>query len=406
MIGELIKESAISLRANLLRSFLTILGIIIGVSAVVMMVASGQAVQRYIDSRLSLIGSNILIILPGSSTAGGIRGGLGTIPTLTLNDNKLIAEQSYVEASAPVVRTAGQVVYSANNWNTGILGVTPTYLPTIDRYAETGRNFIERDIRTGAAYAIVGTVVAKQLFGLRNPIGETMRIKNIPFKIIGLLNTAGQSLDGRDQDDLVITPLTTARQRLLGSTFRGSVNIIIVKAKKDFPIEEAQHKLNLLLRQTHHLRINQDDDFSVRNLTALLQTIRLIGVALSLLLAAIASISLLVGSIGIMNMMLVSVTERTREIGIRKAIGATDAAILGQFLIESTLISFLGSITGLLIGIICAKIIGNFINIEVPISLWMVLLAALIAFFVGIFSGLVPALKATRKNPSMALRYQ
>lgn len=406
MIGELIKESVISLRANLLRSFLTILGIIIGVGAVVMMVASGQAVQKYIDSRLSLIGSNILVILPGSSTTGGIRGGLGTIPTLTLNDNKLIAEQNYAEASAPIVRTVGQVVYGANNWNTGILGVTPTYLPTVERYVEQGRNFTERDIRTGAAYAIVGVVVSRQLFGLRNPIGETIRIKNIPFKIIGLLNTKGQSLDGRDQDDLVITPLTTARQRLLGSIFRDSVDIIIVKVKKDFSIEEAQRKLTSLLRQAHHLRINQEDDFSVRNLTALLQTIRLIGVALSLLLAAIASISLLVGSIGIMNMMLVSVTERTREIGIRKAIGATNTAILGQFLIESILISLVGSLIGLFIGIICAKIIGNFIHIEVPISLWMVLLAALIAVFVGVFSGLFPALKATRKNPSMALRYQ
>lgn len=406
MILSILKEAWISMSSQKLRSFLTTLGIIIGVSAVVMMVAAGKTVEQIIENSLSSIGTNLIVVLPGAANNSGVRMGLGSTPTLTRTDADAIAQLPHVEQVAPVVTGGAQIVSDTDNWSTGIIGTTNQYLTASNWDVDYGRSFTDSDIRSAENVALIGQTVAHELFNNRDPVGRVIRINNIPFQIIGLLSEKGQSLNGSDQDDIVVVPLTTARQRITGSVFPDNIDFIYITATDRQYLSGLVEDITQLLRARHRIRADQDDDFNVRNLTVILNTITTIARVLSILLATIASISLLVGSIGIMNMMLVSVTERTREIGLRKAIGAPDKSIMLQFLLETLMISFIGCFLGMLVGVGITQLAGILLHTNVSLSWWPIVLSFITALIVGISSGFFPALKATRLDPIKALRYQ
>ncbi len=405
--SAILAEAAISLGSNKLRSFLTMLGIIIGVGAVVLMLAIGQGVQNGIRETISSMGSNVIIVLSGSTTAGGLRLGFGTTPTLTLDDARAIAAMPDVEAVAPAMPGTAQVVAGTYNWSTAVVGIDSKYMEVREWGMRNGRDFTENELRSGGRVALLGQTVWQNLFpDGEDPVGKTIRIKNMPFEVAGVLLGKGQTLDGRDQDDMVFVPLATAQRKLFGSQFPNSVRIIIVKAKTQEIMNRLQEDLRTTLRQQHRLQESADDDFSIRNLTSIAQSAESTGKAMSMLLGAIASISLVVGGIGIMNIMLVSVTERTREIGVRKAIGFYERDILTQFLMESVLISLAGGFIGLMLGIGCSAIASALTGITTQVSLFSVVLSFAVAASVGIFFGFYPARKAAKLRPIEALRYQ
>jgi putative ABC transport system permease protein len=400
----------IALRAlwvNKMRSSLTMLGIIIGVSAVIIMLAVGTGISQKISGQISSIGSNLIIVVPGSSTQGGIRMGGGSQSTLTKDDADAIAREcSAVSAVAPEHHGAAQVVYGNQNWSTSIQGTTPGFLEVKDLGLTAGRNMTDQDLRNATKVCLLGQTVVDNLFGSIDPIGQIIRIKKIPFTVIGVLASKGQSLGGQDQDDTILIPLTTAQKKIFGTTIPGMVRTIMVKARSEEDLPIAERQVNDLLRQRHRIGPNKEDDFTVRNLTQILQMAEQTTNALTLLLGAIASVSLLVGGIGIMNIMLVSVTERTREIGIRMAVGAKTWDIRIQFIIEALTLSMIGGITGIIIGSSGSVILSTVFEYPSVVSPLSILLSFSFSGLVGIFFGFYPAYKASLLNPIDALRFE
>lgn len=406
-IPSTIRISFRALRVNKMRSALTMLGIIIGVGAVITMLAVGTGAKQRLGEQLASIGSNLIMILPGSSTAGGVRMGAGTQSTLSLGDAEAIQKECpAVLYVAPVLSGLAQVVYGNQNWSTSISGTTTNMFSVRDWPLIEGRSFSDEEVRSAAKVSLLGQTVVDNLFGGIDPIGRILRIKNVPFTVIGTLDAKGQDPGGRDQDDIIYVPVTTAQKKLFGTAFPGMVRIIMVKAKSAEDLAAAETQINELLRQRHRIGPKQDDDFTVRNLTQMMQAAEQQTEVMTLLLAAIASVSLLVGGIGIMNIMLVSVTERTREIGIRMAIGAKTWDIRLQFIIEALILSMIGGAVGTVIGISGSKILSMLAGWSTVVSPLSVLLAFGFSGLVGIVFGFYPAYKASLLDPIDALRYE
>jgi putative ABC transport system permease protein len=392
--------------ANRLRTLLTMLGMVIGVGAVVLMMSIGQGAQYAIQQSISAMGSNLFVLLSGSSSSGGVRSGGGGNLTLTVADTEAIAELPGVQAVAPIHPGNAQIIYGPNNWNTSIIGTTPDYLVARSWPVVEGAGFSNSDVRSATRVALIGKTTAQNLFGDEDPVGKTIRIRQSPFMVLGVLGTKGQGMDGRDQDDTIIIPLTTAQRKVFGSQFQGSVRMAMVQTTTQDIMPQVDTAMTELLRQRHRIREGMDNDFSLRNLTAVADSAAESTRVMSLLLGAIASISLLVGGIGIMNIMLVSVTERTREIGIRLAIGAREQDILLQFLLEAIIISVVGCCIGVLVGIGGALLVNVLSDTAVIISWMSVLIAFGVAAATGVFFGFYPAKKAAQLDPIEALRYQ
>jgi putative ABC transport system permease protein len=393
-----------ALRRNKLRSSLTALGIIIGVASVVAMVAVGNGAQARITSQISALGQNLLTIFAGSKHSGGVNSGLGSASTITLADADAIArEVTDVVAISPEDSTTAQAIANGRNWSTSIVGESQDYLKIRDWKLSSGSMFTEREVRGAAKVAVIGSKTANELFGPLNPVGQSVRIKNIPFVIIGLLESKGSGMGGQNQDDRLIIPYTTAMKRLTGDKYLRSVNVQVVSSDR---MEIAQQQLTSLLRQRHRLIVGQDDDFNIFNQKEIADTVNSVSTIITLLLGAVAGISLLVGGIGIMNIMLVSVTERTREIGIRIAVGAQPGDIRLQFLIEAVTLSLLGGLIGVLCGIGASKLVGVVANFQAIVSTGSILLAFGVSSIIGIFFGFYPAHKAAALNPIEALHYE
>jgi len=396
-----------ALRVNKMRSALTMLGIIIGVGAVIAMLAVGTGASKKIAEQIASMGSNLLIILPGTTTAGGVRMGAGTQPTLTLGDAEaILKESSAVAEAAPVHNGVAQVVFGHQNWSTGVVGTTPSMLEVRDWPLASGRPFTQQDVKSATKVCLLGQTVVDNLFGSMDPLGQIVRIKKIPFTVVGILATKGQSAQGQDQDDTIYIPVTTAQKKVFGTQFPGMVRIIMVKAKSAEDLGPAEKQINELLRQRHHIGPKQENDFTVRNLTQVMQTAEQSTKVMTLLLGAIASVSLLVGGIGIMNIMLVSVTERTREIGIRMAVGAKTWDIRLQFIIEAVTLSLIGGVIGIIVGVSGSKILSSLAGWATVVSPLSVFLAFGFSGLVGISFGFYPAYKASNLSPIDALRFE
>ena len=403
----MLSEAWHGMSANRLRTFLTMLGMVIGVGAVVLMMAIGEGAQQSIKRSIDSMGSNLFVILSGSSSSSGSRSASGSSSTLNMNDATAIGDLEDIGAFAPISVGNAQIIYAGNNSNTAIVGTTPSYFSIRRWDVESGELFSDADIRSANRVALVGKTVVENLFGDEiDPIGKTIRIKKSPFTIVGVLESKGQSFDGRDQDDTIIVPITTAQRKLFGNQIPGSVRMIMAQAKSEKYMGVAEDTINVLIRQRHNIRENAESDFSIRNLTAMAKTASETTKTMSMLLGAIASISLLVGGIGIMNIMLVSVTERTREIGIRMAIGAREKDILLQFLLEACVISIVGCVIGVALGLGGAMLIKKMFGAEILISMQSIVLAFSVAASVGVFFGYYPASKAAKLHPIEALRYQ
>lgn len=396
-----------SLKVNKMRSILTSLGIIIGVSAVIIMLSVGEGAKQKISKDIESIGSNLLLVMSGSTTAGGVRMGGGTQPTLKLKDAEAILKDCpSVAEVAPVVSEIKQIVFSNQNWSTSVYGVTPSYMIVNNWFIDEGHAITEQDEKNATKVTVLGSTVVTNLFGDLDPIGKTIRIAGSPFKVIGTLKSKGQSGMGQDNDDKALIPLNTAQKKLFGTTFPGTVKFISIQANSTDNLTSAEEEIKALLRERHNIGKNKDDDFTVRNFTQMMETIRQTVATMTLLLGSIASVSLLVGGIGIMNIMLVSVTERTKEIGIRMAIGAKAIDIRTQFLIEALLLSLAGGFVGVIIGVLVAKSIELFAGMNISISLFSVLLSFGFSGIVGVAFGFYPAYKASLLNPIDALRYE
>ena len=397
-----------SLRANKMRSALTTLGIIIGVGAVITMLSVGEGAKRQVAEQLKSLGSNLMVIFPGAVTASGVRLGTGGRNTLTENDAQAIQEEvPQVLAAAAGIRGTGQLVNGNLNWSSYIYGISGDYLTAREWRIARGRAFDDGEMRGGDKVALVGQTVADMLFGGTDPTGQTIRVKNVPFTIVGLLEPKGQSLGGQDQDDVVLIPINTARGRIIGKG-QGrlkSVGHIYVKMVEGADMKEAEARVQVLLQQRHRITPDKEDDFNIRNLSEVVQAEQEASRTLSGLLAAIASVSLLVGGIGIMNIMLVSVTERTREIGIRMAVGARPRDILSQFLAEAIILSLIGALVGVGLGVGGSLALEKWAEWKIVIQSDAVVLAVGAASIVGIFFGWYPARKAACLAPIDALRY-
>ncbi len=398
-----------ALHANWLRSILTMLGIIIGVASVVTMLAIGSGAQQRVEAQIKSLGSNIMLVLPGAQSAGGVRLGAQTGQTLTEDDASAIAKEvPEVEWAAPTLRSSAQVVASGGNWNTTIFGITPAYLDVREWPVEQGRSFEDSEISGSGKVALIGQTVAQTLFGDADPIDQTLRVRKVPLTVIGVLSRKGQNALGQDQDDVVLMPLSTFRNRVQGSAGGrlkriGAVNI---KVRDAHSMKRAEDGIRTLLRQRHRLQAGQEDDFNVRNLTEMLKAQENASRVMTLLLAAVAGVSLLVGGIGIMNIMLVSVTERTREIGLRMAVGARGRDILLQFLMEAITLALLGGAIGMVLGGVGSWLVAQWAQWPVSLSLNAMLLAAGFSAAVGVFFGYYPARRAAGLLPIQALRYE
>jgi putative ABC transport system permease protein len=396
-----------ALRVNLMRSVLTMLGIIIGIASVIVMVAVGAGAEKVIADQISSIGTNLLVVLPGSVKTGGVQSGPGAAPTLTIDDGRAIKRECpSVLAASPNIRGHGQIVFANQNWSTELTGIDPDFLVVRDWAVVRGRPFTDSDVDSASKNCIIGQTIVNELFGSVDPLGKVVRIFKVPFRVIGVLAKKGQSPQGTDQDDTVLIPLTTAARKVFGSPFPNAVGGIVVKVRSKELISRAEDEITALLRQRHHIGPDKEDDFTVKNLSELLSVAATSSRTMSLLLGAIASISLAVGGIGIMNIMLVSVTERTREIGIRMAVGASEGNILLQFLTEAVLLTLCGGIVGIGLGIVAATVISRFFGWATFVSPQAVLVATLFSAMVGIFFGYYPARKAASLNPIDALRYE
>ncbi len=406
MTAPMVSEAWSALWANRLRTFLTMLGMMIGVGAVILMSAIGEGSKQSINSSIAAMGSNLFIVLSGSTTSGGARSGSGSTPTLTTSDASAIGELSGVAAVAPSVRGNAQLVYASNNWSTRVEASTAGFFDVREWGVEKGYVFSDSDVRGATRVVVLGQTVATNLFADEDPVGKTIRIKQSPYIVMGVLSKKGQSMMGDDQDDIVVIPLTTGQRKLFGSQFKDSVRMIMVKAESEDAMPKVEKSINQLLRERHRIREGADDDFTVRNFSAILAASAEATEVMSMLLGAIASISLLVGGIGIMNIMLVSVTERTREIGIRIAIGARESDILTQFLLEAVMISLIGCVIGVFIGVGGAFLAKEFFGSAIAITESSIIIAFVVAAGVGIFFGFYPARKAAKLEPIEALRYQ
>ncbi len=398
-----------ALRLNLMRSLLTMLGIIIGVGSVITMIAVGAGAEARVAEQISSLGSNLIIVVSGAITSGGVRLGFGTQMTLSEDDAQALQrEVPEILVASPGVRGSAQIIYGNLNWSTVVYGTTPDFLTARDWGVAQGRPFEQADTDRAAKVALLGRTVATTLFGGADPVGQMIRIKKVPFTVIGVLDRKGQSMQGQDQDDVVVMPLSTARNRVLGASEvnRRTVAAILVKMRDGADMHAAEAQIHALLRQRHHLQPAQDDDFWMRNLSDVAQAQEASSRVLTLLLAAVASVSLVVGGIGIMNIMLVSVTERTREIGLRLAVGARSRDILGQFLIEAMTLSLLGGLAGIALGATASFAIGRWAHWQTDLKPAAILLAVGFAAAVGIFFGFYPARKASRLQPIEALRYE
>lgn len=401
---DIAHESWLSISGNKMRSFLTVLGIVIGIMAVVIMVAVGETVQQSITDQFSSLGTNTLMIRAGAAQNAGIRS--GNRMTLTLDDAEFIGQLSDVAAVSPVENSAAQVVYGNQNWSTSMVGVYPGYAMVQNIEMQYGSFFDMNAIKSASTYAVIGPDTAEELGMPKNPVGEIIRVRNTPMTVIGVTKAKGDSSMG-SQDDMVIIPITTLKKRLSGSRFPNSVQMISVKLYQDADNDIVTNQITELLRSRHKLKDGTADDFQITDMKQVMETLETVSGYLTLLLVAIAAVSLLVGSIGIMNMMLVSVAERTREIGIRKAIGAQENSIIIQFLSESILISFIGSMFGLILGVGLSQGVGRFIlHYNVPFSIWPVIVSISVAIVVGLASGVMPAIKAAKLNPIDSLRYE
>ena len=404
---ETLRTAVRSLLSNKIRSALTMLGIIIGVAAVITMVAIGAGASRNIQQYISGVGSNILIVMPGASTAGGVRQQAGSSSNLTLQDAQALEREAYaLRGVAPEIYSRSQLVYGNMNWSTLITGSTPSIFDIREWRLENGRLFLESEAKIGAKVVVLGATVAKNLFGEEDPIGKTIRIRNVPMEVVGTLAPKGQTPFGQDQDDTAFVPFNTAQLRLFRRSVANSVQRITVSALDSNSVSEAEREIKAILRQRHRISERDPDDFDVRNMAEMLDAAAQSTKVMSLLLGAVASVSLLVGGIGIMNIMLVSVTERTREIGIRMAIGARASDIRTQFLMEALLLSVAGGIIGIALGTSASKIITGLLGWATVVSTGSIVLAFGFSVFVGIFFGFYPAWKASLLNPIEALRYE
>jgi ABC-type antimicrobial peptide transport system permease subunit len=403
-----LRTALLALGRNLMRSVLTMLGVVIGVAAVIAMVSVGQGADASVRAQLESLGTNVIMIFPGATTVGGVRTGSGNASTLTVSDAHAIERECpSVAAVTYVKRDIAQVAYGHENWSTAIQGSPPSYTAVRDWRVSRGRFFTQSEEDSAAKVAVLGATVADKLFVPgEDPVGATIRIKNVPFHVIGMLARKGQTSWGQDQDDVVVVPFSTGERRVLGTTFLGSVNMIMVTAPSPGEAVSAGNEIEELLRRRHRTPPGEEEDFTVRNMSEMFEASLAASRVMTKLLATIASISLLVGGIGIMNILLVSVTERTREIGIRLAVGAKARHILLQFLVESTVLSMAGGLLGTLIGIGTASLIGNLAGWPVLISPPAVALAFLFSGGVGLVFGVYPARRAARLDPIVALRHE
>jgi putative ABC transport system permease protein len=403
-----VKIALRALRRNVLRSFLTTLGIVIGVAAVIAMVGISRGASVSVQAKIASLGNNMLIITAGSVTQGGVRSGLGGSARL------MVADALAIQRECPAVhlvtynrRQTHQVVAGNQNWSTWVNGVTSEYQGVRNWTPAAGRFLMASEEQSMATVAVLGQTVVDNLFGPgQDPVDQVIRIKNIPFRVVGVLNPKGQSPQGNDQDDLVLIPFSTAERKVFGTRILGSVGAIFVSALSPEMIPAAIEQITALLRQRHRLKPGQNDDFNIRNMADLAATAESTNRTMSILLASVASVSMLVGGIGIMNIMLVSVTERTREIGLRMAVGAKSRHILWQFLLEAVVLSALGGLFGVALGVISAKLVAALTEWPMLIPLDAIVVAAVFSGAVGIFFGFYPARKAARLDPIQALRYE
>ena len=401
---DIAHESWLSISGNKMRSFLTVLGIVIGIMAVVIMVAVGETVQQSITDQFSSLGTNTIMIRAGAAQSAGVR--TGNRMTLTMADAEAIGQLTDVAAVTPVENSSAQVVYGNKNWSTSMVGVYPGYATVQNIEMQYGSFFDTNAVKNASTYAVIGPETAEELGMPKNPVGEVIRVRNTPMTVIGVTKAKGDSSMG-SQDDMVIIPITTLKKRLAGSRFPNSTQMISLKLYQDADNNIATEQITALLRSRHKLKDGAADDFQITDMKQVMETMETVSSYLTLLLVAIAAVSLLVGSIGIMNMMLVSVAERTREIGIRKAIGAQESTIITQFLSESILISFIGSMFGLILGVGLSQGVGRLIlHYNVPFSIWPVIVSISVAIVVGLLSGVMPAIKAAKLNPIDSLRYE
>jgi putative ABC transport system permease protein len=408
-MGALLRLALRALAVNKLRSALTMLGIIIGVAAVIVMIAVGAGAQARVEEQIRSLGSNLLLILSGARTQGGVRLGVGSNYTLSEDDAIAINREIHEALAAPALRGGAQVIWGNTNWATQIYGTTPDYLDVRQWTLAAGRIFEPAEMSGAGKVCVVGQTVLRQLFGSADPLGQVIRIKRVPFTVIGVLGTKGQSMMGTDQDDIVLVPIATARSRVLGAANiakQRAVSTIWVKVADGYDTLAVEEQVRGLLRQRHRLQAGAEDDFSLRNLAEFMAAQEASSRVLALLLAAVASVSLVVGGIGIMNIMLVSVTERTREIGLRMALGARTRDILGQFLVEAVTLSLIGGLVGVLLGVGGALLVARLAGWQVLLSGQAVALAVAFAFVIGVFFGFYPARKAARLNPVEALRFE
>jgi putative ABC transport system permease protein len=408
-VWQSVRIAGRALQVNKLRSALTMLGIIIGVAAVIAMVGVGAGAQARVAEQIQSLGSNLIIVLSGSVTSSGIRLGTGSQLTISEDDSTAIArEVPHVLVAAPSVRGTSQVVYGNLNWATVIQGVTPDYFEAREWPLTDGRAISPEDVDGATKVALLGQTTALNLFGESEPLGQIIRIKKVPFTVVGVLSRKGQNSWGQDQDDVILMPISTAKKKVLGTSQANprSVASISIKIRPDEDMTEAENQIRALLRQRHRLQPFQDDDFWLRNLSEVLQTQEESSKVMTYLLAAIASVSLLVGGIGIMNIMLVSVTERTREIGLRMAVGARRRHILLQFLIEAVTLSLIGGVIGIALGLGGSRAISYFAEWRTLVAPESIVIAFGFAAGIGIFFGFYPARKASRLDPIEALRYE
>lgn len=392
-----------SLIANKMRSILTMLGIIIGVAAVIALVSIGNGVKQDIQNSISSLGSNLLMVMPGAPRTPGVRPTAGSMKSLKVADYEAIAKLDGVKAVSPMTNGAYVVIYQNKNWTTSVSGVNANYLDVNNWTMKSGRFLSNKNIQNRERVAVIGKTVAKNLFGDEDPVGAEIRVKNIPFRVIGVLNGKGSGAMGNDQDDMVIIPYTTAMERVDGIDY---LRMLYVVAKDENGIDRLQSDIENLLRVRHGIKDTNLDDFNIQNMNSIMETMEETTGTLTLFLGAVAAISLVVGGIGIMNIMLVSVTERTREIGIRKALGATYFVIVTQFLIEAVVISLMGGLIGIALGIGASKLISLASGMSTVISVPTIVLSFAFSMAIGLVFGIYPARKAAKLNPIDALHYE